>query len=101
MKQLTRGFREPGVDKAASAFRQDVFHYSKAWPREERYAMTDQVRRSSPSVGAHLAEAGAKREYPAHFLCKLTDADGELQETLHWLQTAAECGYVTRMTSFR
>ena len=56
--------------------------------------MTDQIRRSSRSVGANIAEAWAKRRYPAHFLSKLTDADGELQETLHWLTSARACGYL-------
>ena len=65
------------------------------WPAEERYSLTDQIRRSSRSIGANLAEAWAKRRYPAHFLSKLTDADGELQETRHWLDTAQNCSYLT------
>ncbi len=56
--------------------------------------MTDQVRRSSRSVGANLAEAWSKRRYPAHFLSKLSDSDGELQETFHWLESALLCGYL-------
>src|SRR5690606_41201057 len=62
--------------------------------REERYALTDQVRRSSRSVGANIAEAWQKRRYEAHFLSKLSDADAELAETEHWLLTAHACGYV-------
>lgn len=58
------------------------------------YALTDQIRRSSRSVGANLAEAWAKRRYPAHFISKLTDADAELQETLHWLMRARVYGYL-------
>ena len=57
--------------------------------------MTSQVRRSSRAVGAAFAEAWAKRSYPAHFLSKLTDADAELQETCHWIETALECGYIS------
>ena len=66
----------------------EIFRESRAFPAEERYSLTDQVRRSSWAIGANLAEAWAKRRYPAHFLSKLTDADGELQETLHWLRTS-------------
>ncbi len=67
---------------------------SKKFPREETYSLTDQIRRSSRSIGANLSEAWAKRRYPAHFLSKLTDADGELQETLHWLASAEACEYL-------
>jgi four helix bundle protein len=52
------------------------------------------VRRASRAIGANLAESWAKRNYPAHFISKLTDADGELQETSHWLSTAAACEYI-------
>ena len=57
--------------------------------------MTDQIRRSSRSVGAQIAEAWAKRRYEKHFVSKLTDADGEQQKTQHWLEMAADCGYLT------
>lgn len=56
--------------------------------------MTDQIRRSSRSFGANIAEAWPKRRYPAHFTSKLTDADGELQETQHWLMRAKSYGYL-------
>ena len=74
---------------------QAIFEISRAWPKNENYALTDQIRRSSRSVAANLAEAWAKRKYPAHFESKLTDSDAELQETLHWLRTAFACGYLT------
>jgi four helix bundle protein len=73
---------------------QAVFETSKAFPREEMYALTDQCRRSSRSIGANIAEAWRKRRYEAHFVSKLTDADGENAETEHWLDTALKCGYV-------
>ena len=57
--------------------------------------MIDQIRRSSRSIGSNITEAWAKRRYPAHFVSKLTDSDGELQETLHWLASAEACGYIT------
>ena len=66
----------------------------KRLPAGERFSLTDQIRRSSRGIGANIAESWAKRRYPAHFLSKLTDADGELQETLHWLASIAACSYI-------
>jgi len=87
-------FRNLDVYQLAFQLQQTVFSESKNWPRDETYALTGQSRRSSRSIGANIAEAWAKRRYPAHFLSKLTDADGELQETTHWLLTATACGYL-------
>lgn len=74
---------------------QRIFKMTQSFPREEIYSLTDQIRRSSRSVGANLAEGWQKRSYPAHFIAKLTDADAELAETEHWLKTAFSCGYVS------
>jgi four helix bundle protein len=71
-----------------------VYAASKSWPKDEKYALTDQVRRSSRSVGANIAEAWGKRRYEAHFVSKLTDADAELHETEHWLRYALAHGYL-------
>lgn len=90
-----KSFRDLQVYRAAFALQQEIFRASKTWPRDEAYSLTDQIRRSSRSVGANVAEAWGKRKYAAHFLSKLTDADGELQETRHWLATATSCGYVS------
>ena len=73
----------------------DVFRLSKQWPVEEKYSLTDQVRRSSRSVCANLREAWAKRRYEAHFLSKLSDCDGENSETETWLDFARDCGYMS------
>jgi four helix bundle protein len=73
----------------------EVFHASKSLPPEEKFALTDQLRRSSRSIGAQIAEAWAKRRYEKHFVSKLTDADGEQLETQHWLAAAFDCGYLT------
>lgn len=59
------------------------------------FSLTDQIRRSVRSVGAQIAEAWAKRRYEKHFVSKSTDADGEQQETQHWIETAADSGYLT------
>ena len=72
----------------------EVFAISKNFPAEERYSLTDQIRRSSRSVCANLREAWAKRKYEAHFVSKLTDVDGENAETETWLDFAHDCGYL-------
>jgi len=91
---LARSFRDLDVYKLAFALQQLAFRLSQAFPREETCSLVDQARRSSRSVGANIAEAWAKRRYLAHFVSKLTDADGECNETLHWLDTALACGYL-------
>lgn len=73
---------------------QEIFVDTKRWPKAETYSHIDQIRRASRSIGSNLAEAWAKRRYPAHFLSKLTDADGELAETRHWISTAKACEYL-------
>lgn len=71
-----------------------IFEVSKSFPKEERYSLTDQIRRSSRSVSANIAEAYRKRRYPKHFISKLTDADGENSETNTWLDFALACNYI-------
>lgn len=93
--QHARSFRDLIVYQKARAVAKRVFEVTKGVPREEMYSLTDEARRSSRSVGAQIAEAWAKRRYEKHFVSKLTDADGEPQETQHWIDTAADCGYLT------
>ncbi|MFD0836820.1 four helix bundle protein [Mariniflexile aquimaris] len=73
-----------------------IFEISKSFPKEETYALTDQIRRSSRSVSANIAEAYRKRIYPKHFTSKLTDADGENSETNTWLDFALACNYLDK-----
>jgi four helix bundle protein len=73
-----------------------VFECSKGFPREETYSLTDQIRRSSRSVCANLAEAWRKRRYEAAFISKLSDAETEAAETQVWLEFAVNCGYLPR-----
>jgi four helix bundle protein len=87
--------KELRVYKAAYALAMDIFSVSKKWPKEERYSLTDQIRRSSRSVCANLSEAWAKRRYEAHFISKLTDSDAENSETSTWLCFARDGGYLT------
>ncbi len=76
----------------------DIFETSKSFPKEETYSLTDQVRRSSRSVCANIAEAYRKRDYPKHFHSKLTDCDAENSETQTWLEFALACSYITTET---
>ncbi len=84
------------VYQKARAAAQEIFKLTTRFPRDEKFSLTDQVRRSSRSVGAQIAEAWGKRRYEAHFISKLTDADGEQMETQHWLETALDCEYISR-----
>jgi len=91
---MAESFAELEVYREACELDLEIFRQTKSWPKEEMYSLTDQIRRSSRSVGANIAEAWAKRRYPAHFTSKLTDADGELQETQHWLMRARDYNYL-------
>src|ERR1700757_1870433 len=73
-----------------------IFQESKKFPREETYSLTDQIRRSSRSVCANLAEAWRKRRYKAAFIAKLSDAESEAAETQVWIEFAVACGYLKR-----
>ena len=78
----------------AFACAMELFEHSTRWPKQERYALTDQIRRSSQAVCANLSEAWAKRRYPGHFASELSDAHAESEETLTWLRFASRCGYL-------
>jgi four helix bundle protein len=65
------------------------------------FSLTDQIRRSSRSIGANIAEAWAKRRYEKHFISKLTDSDGEQMETQYWIETASDCGYIDQKASIQ
>jgi len=87
-------FRELLVYQKARMLAKRIFEVSQAFPVEERYSLTDQMRRSSRSIGAQIAEAWGKRRYERHFISKLTDADAEQLETQHWIGIAYDCGYL-------
>ena len=79
MAEIISSFKELRAYQEAVRLQEMVFEESKLWPKEEIYALTSQIRRSSRAIGAAMAEAWAKRRYPAHFLSKMTDADAEPQ----------------------
>src|SRR5512143_3551649 len=93
-----RWFRELTVWQKAMEAAMRVFQSSKRWPAAERYSLTDQVRRSSRSVPANIAEAWRKRRYPAAFVSKLNDAEGEAAETQTHLEISHRCGYISEAT---
>jgi four helix bundle protein len=74
----------------------EIFEISKTFPREERYSLTDQVRRSSRSVATNLAEAWRKRRYEGAFVSKLSDSETEAGETQSWIEFAVHCKYIDR-----
>ncbi len=88
-------FRDLKVYQKARKLSREIFAVTKTFPKEEMYSLTDQIRRSSRSIGANIAEAWAKRRYEKHFVSKLTDSDGEQQETQHWIGVAFDCGYIS------
>jgi four helix bundle protein len=95
MSEKISSFLDLRVYQESFRLQQKIFQISKTFPVEEKYSLTDQIRRSSRSIGGNIAEAWQKRQYPAHFVNKLTDSDGEQAETQHWLHTAKECQYIS------
>lgn len=93
-KKFIRTHQDLEVYKTAFGLAMHIFHQSKTFPIEECYSLTDQIRRSSRSVCANLAEAWRKRRYEASFLSKLSDAEAEAAETQVWLEFAVQCGYL-------
>lgn len=83
------------VFKKAYKLAMDIFELSKSFPKEERYSLTDQIRRSSRSVCVNFGEAYRRRKYPAHFLSKLSDSDSENSETAIWIQFSFDCKYIS------
>ena len=72
-----------------------IFELSKSFPVEEKYSLTDQMRRSSRSVCTNIGEAWRKRRYPAHFVSKMSDSEGEAEETRVWIEFAKRCRYLS------
>ncbi|MEW7291343.1 four helix bundle protein [Aquimarina sp. 2304DJ70-9] len=73
-----------------------IFEITKSFPKEEKYSLTDQIRRSSRSVSANISESYRKRRYPKNFISKLSDSDAENAETQTWLEFSLACGYIDK-----
>ncbi len=97
--KYVNSYRELIVYQKSRQLTGAIFQITKYFPKEETYSLTDQIRRSSRSIGAQIAEGWAKRKYEKHFVMKLTDADGEQLETQHWIDIASDCGYLDKEQS--
>jgi four helix bundle protein len=92
--KLILSHKELHVYQLANKLAMGIFHISKGFPIEERYSLTDQIRRSSRSVTTNIAEAFRKRRYEKAFVAKLSDSEGEAAETQTWLDYARDCKYI-------
>ena len=97
-KKLIRTHRDLEVYQMAFDVAMQIFKESKSFPKEEQYSLTDQMRRSSRSVCANIAESWRKRRYEAAFLSKFSDAEAEAAETQVWMEFAVQCGYIEAET---
>lgn len=93
-----RGYRDLKVFQLSYALALDVFEISKSFPHEERYSLTDQIRRCSRSVAANIAEAWRRRKYEKAFVSKLIDSSSEEAEMEVWLDMCRDCRYITTET---
>lgn len=91
-----RSYKDLRVYQAAIEAAMRIFEITKNFPDEERYSMVGQMRRSSRSVCSNIGEAWRKRRYPAHFRSKLSDSEGEAEETRVWIELALRCGYISK-----
>ena len=90
------GYRDLKVFQLSYKLAMDIFETTKTFPKEEKYSLTDQIRRSSRSIAANIAEAWKKRIYPKMFVSKLIDATGEAGETEVWLRISKDSGYLPK-----
>jgi four helix bundle protein len=88
------GHKSLRVYQLAYELAMEIFKLSKAFPAEERYSLTDQIRRSSRAVASNIAEGYRKRQYPKMVVSKMSDSDGEAAETQTWLDFSLDCGYI-------
>jgi four helix bundle protein len=93
-KANIRSYKELRVYQNAMAAAMELFHLTKTFPNDEKYSLVDQMRRSSRSVCANLAEAWRKRRYEAAFIAKLNDSESEASETQVWIEISRRCNYL-------
>jgi len=94
---MYHNFKDLKVYKLAFQLAIEIFAISKKFPKEERYSLIDQIKRSSRSVCVNIGEGYRKRKYPKHFVSKITDADMEYAESQIWLDFAYACKYITEI----
>jgi four helix bundle protein len=95
---IIKNHQELEVYQIAFKAAMSIYHLSKNFPKEEKYSLTDQIRRSSRSVCANIGEAFRKRKYPKSFVAKLIDSEGEADETQIWLEFSLACEYIDQAT---
>jgi four helix bundle protein len=95
MEKAYRGYRDLRVYQLSYSLAMELFRESKAFPLEERFSLTDQIRRSTRSIPTNLAEGWKKRRYPKSFVSKVVDCLGEAGEVEVWLDFARDCGYLS------
>jgi len=98
-EKRVRDYKELRVYQLAIDAAMRIFVLTKKFPKEEKYSLTGQIRRSSRSVCANIAEAWRKRRYEAAFVSKLSDVETEAEETRVWLEFSLKCGYLDQPTS--
>ncbi|MBC8461805.1 MAG: four helix bundle protein [Bacteroidales bacterium] len=96
MGTAIKSFRDLSVYQLAFSTAMEIFHLTKEFPMEEKYSLTDQIRRASRSICSNIAEGWYKRRYPAAFICKLTDSISEAAETQTWLEFSLNCNYIDK-----
>ena len=96
-QRLYQGFKDLIVYQKVFTLSIKIFRLTKSFPKEEKYSLTDQIRRSSRSVGANIAESWPKRKYEKAFIAKLIDAQSEACETIHWLDESQALGYIEKV----
>jgi four helix bundle protein len=98
-EQYADGYRDLLVYQKSRWLAREIFEMTSSFPKEELHSLTSQLRRSSRSIGAQIAEAWSKRGFETHFSGKLSDADAEQSETQHWIEIAEDCGYISHEKS--
>ena len=93
--RLLAGHRDLKAYQLAYSLAMNIFKRTRTFPEDERYSLTSQIRRSSRSVAANIAEGYRKRQYPNMFISKIADCDAEATETQVWLDFARDCGYLS------
>ena len=96
MSESSQGFKALIAYQKAFMQACEIFEITISFPKEEKYSLTDQIRRSSRSICANLAEAYRKRNYYKHYLLKISDCQGENSETLVWIDFSFNCNYITK-----
>mgnify|MGYP001612864489 CR=1 FL=1 len=94
MSDVIKHFRDLKVYQNARKAAMEIYELTKKFPKEEKYSLVDQIRRSSRSVCSNISEAWHKRRYKAAFVAKLSDSEGEAAETQVWLDFSLECNYI-------